>query len=408
MDLNDIDRDSGPDGVRAEFDTWKPYKNGANYENLGSGLHDNRSERANDGFSAKALVPRLKWLHEIQFIETSPYIVKNLIYEGDFGVLFGESGAGKTFFYCDLAFHIAMGREWRGLKVNKGSVLIVGLEGQRGLNNRLLAQRLHHDVADQRLSLAVWQAPLDFCTRSSKDAVEFVRTARAEFENPPLITIVDTLARAMGSGNENNPDDMGAFIKSIGYIQQELGTHVLVIHHIGKDSDRGPRGHSSLKAAADTLIEIERPKGSSVSVATVRKQKDGPEGQEFQFRLEPLQIGLDGDGDPVTSCIVCDVEDEGSIAKSRKLTPPQERALEVLRRLVVDFGEPVRSGHKVIPEGVQLVPLDLWRVECRKSGVSPNENPEAQRKAIYRAITELQAKKLAAIYEDKVWLCQAA
>ena len=71
------------------------------------------------------------------------------------------------------------------------------------------------------------------------------------------------------TGDENNPRDMAAFIRCVGFVQERTGAHVLVVHHTGKDEGRGPRCHSSLRGAADAAIEITRLKDTSVCVATV-------------------------------------------------------------------------------------------------------------------------------------------
>jgi hypothetical protein len=73
---------------------------------------------------------------------------------------------------------------------------------------------------------------------------------------PIRLVVVDTLSRAMAGGNENAPDDMSAFIRNIDRIRQETGAHVLIVHHCGKDAAKGARGHSCLRAATDTKIEL--------------------------------------------------------------------------------------------------------------------------------------------------------
>jgi hypothetical protein len=292
------------------------------------------------------------------------------------------------------------------LRVNKGGVLIVGLEGQRGLENRLLAQRMHHHLDGEDVPLAVWQAPIDFGTRNSKDAHLFAQTVLQEFDIAPSLIVIDTLARAMGGGNENGPNDMGCFIKSIGYIQEEVGSHVLVVHHIGKDAERGPRGHSSLRAAADTMVEIQRPDGAKTSVATVIKQKDGPEGAAYEFKLRSIQLGLDEDGDPVTTCIVEHINAEEVIARRRqKLSGPQQRAFDILQRLIIDHGKPTEYGHEVIPDKALSVALGQWRDECKRAGLSASESPAAQRKAVQRAMDDLVNIRVVGKYDEQVWLC---
>ena len=67
-----------------------------------------------------------------------------------------------------------------------------------------------------------------------------------------------------------------------------------------------------LFAAADTVIEVTAGVvlGVTVGVANVEKSRDGKTGEQFPFRLEIVNLGVDSDGDPVTTCVV--VATEGS------------------------------------------------------------------------------------------------
>ena len=51
-------------------------------------------------------------------------------------------------------------------------------------------------------------------------------------------------------------------------------------------------------------VEIEGSRGASDRTATIPKMKDGEGGQKFGFKLAVVQLGLDEEGDPVSSCVV--------------------------------------------------------------------------------------------------------
>ena len=101
----------------------------------------------------------------------------------------------------------------------------------------------------------------------------------------------------MAGGNENSPDDMGAYIKNCDTIRERVKTVVDSIHHKGKDNAKGMRGHSSLFAAADTVIEVER------GLATAVKQRDMDTGDAVEFDLREIELGTDEDGEPITSAV---------------------------------------------------------------------------------------------------------
>src|SRR5690606_11843821 len=99
--------------------------------------------------------------------------------------------------------------------------------------------------------------------------------------------------------------DMGKALANAQAIGLALDAFALLVHHTGKDPKLGMRGSSALFANADAVIFVEREKDSNVSVATATKSRDGdPALGRFAFGAVQVLLGLDEDGDAVTSCIV--------------------------------------------------------------------------------------------------------
>jgi hypothetical protein len=150
---------------------------------------------------------------------------------------------------------------------------------------------------------------------------------------PCRLVILDTLARAMGGGDENKGQDMGTAVASMDSVRLATGAHVLLVHHCGKNEALGARGHSSLRAAVDTEIEISRADGENISTVRVTKQRDMPTGDPMPFSLESVMLGLDRRGKPITSCVV---RHEDAIMASlpgksgRKVEVQPERLLDLL------------------------------------------------------------------------------
>ena len=63
-------------------------------------------------------------------------LLKGVLHRGQVGIVYGPSGAGKTFAVLNLSYHLAHGRDWYGHRVKQAPVLYVGLEGQGLLKNR--------------------------------------------------------------------------------------------------------------------------------------------------------------------------------------------------------------------------------------------------------------------------------
>ncbi len=157
------------------------------------------------------------------------------------------------------------------------------------------------------------------------------RIEREESRKVKLI-IIDTYARAMAGGDENSGKDTSAVVSTVDAIRAGSKAHVMVIHHCGKDEARGARGHSSLRAATDTEIEITRPDASSPSVVTVKKQRDLPLAEITCFTLARVDLGTDSRGNLITSCVV--LHDEGCEVPTRKKGRPRKAPGENLLKLL--------------------------------------------------------------------------
>src|SRR6185369_16098598 len=109
------------------------------------------------------------------------------------------------------------------------------------------------------------------------------------------------------TGNENSPEDMGRFVSSCDRLREAGECHVMVVHHCGKDTAKGARGHSSLRAATDVEGEVTKGEGG-VRVLTIRKNRDGEEGAAYAFNLETVELGENAKGRMLTTCVAAKTE----------------------------------------------------------------------------------------------------
>lgn len=276
-----------------------------------------------DGISLADMKPHL----------SDGYLVKNFIGAKTLVGIVGPSGCGKTFLTGDLAIHIASNTEWRGHRVAGGLVVYVALEGLASSENRFVAAR---DAGGFGAGLPLVLTPGPVNLRDPADVeklIAFVRAAETEHGARAAAVIIDTLSRAMAGGDENSSEDMGALIAGADRLRLATGATVVLIHHSGKDESRGARGHSSLRAALDTEVEVAKTAG--LSVATVTKQRDLPIGGRYAFTLEVVTLGHDGEGDPITTCVVRDAEapaDDGRKAPTGKNQAAMLAALQEWQR----------------------------------------------------------------------------
>jgi hypothetical protein len=337
-------------------------------------------------------------------VHATDRLVRHLIGENSLPVMFGQPGCGKSFLSLDVALHVACGWPWFGLPVMKCGVVFIPAEGQRGIVKRIAAFRKRHGLdLDAEIPFAAIPLPIDLRSEHGDTSalVLAVAQARKVFDCAVGLIVIDTLSRTFGGGNENDSADMAAFVANIDRLRTETGAAVLIVHHAGKDDARGLRGHSILKAAADTVIEVSGQDG--IRTLKVEKQKDGETGAARYFNLEIEEVGTDEDGQPITSCVVAPIpQTEGGKppAKIQKLTPEYQKALEYLADAVADHGER-RTGND-IPAGISLVTIDRWRERLTQRGLyEPGPNA---RQWFQRVRNKLIAANRIAIDGEYVWV----
>ncbi len=299
---------------------------------------------------------------------SSDDFVEGVLIAGSMSVVYGPSNVGKTFFAADLAMHVAMGWAWREREVSQMPVLYVAAEGSFGIRNRVAAFRKHYEVAEK---LPFYVIPVAVNLLNDNEAVErLINTAKVKGAG---MIVLDTLARVIAGGNENASEDMGALIANCDRIREQARAHVMLVHHTGKDEARGARGHSSLRAATDTEIEVSG--GDGVSLAKVTKQRDLEIEGEFGFGLDVVPLGVNSRGKDVTSCVV--VSSVWAV-KTRKRRPGgkvQRTVLKALTNALVDHGRTVNDSR------VRIVSEELWQKEAFKllSGESKHKSTSFRR-----------------------------
>lgn len=269
-------------------------------------------------------------VHAFSSTTALPWIVKGVLPKAGLGVVYGASGSGKSFAVLDMGMAIARGEPWRGHKVKQGRVAYIAAEGADGLRKRVAAYALHNNVELTDVPMAVLNAAPNLL--ELQDAVD-VATGVLASGGADLI-IVDTFAQTTPGANENAGEDVGKALGYCKHINALTGAMVLLIHHSGKDASKGARGWSGLRAACDAEIEVVRE--GDVRALRLTKSKDGEDGLLWGFALEVVQLGVDEDLDPITSCVVVEAAAPpiGGVA-ARKMGKNEKVVNEVLQEIAL-------------------------------------------------------------------------
>ena len=337
---------------------------------------------------------------KITLQKSRAYIVRNVLPAGGLIVIWGPPKCGKSFWTFDLVMHAALGWDYRGRRVQRGTVVYIACEGERGLGARVEAFR------QARLAEGA-EPPLFYLLPTRLDLVADVGRLIADIaatigDEPCVAIVVDTLNRSI-AGSESRDEDMSAYVKAADRLREAFQAAVIVVHHCGVNGDR-PRGHTSLTGAADAQIAVKRDDAGKI-IATVEEMKDGPEGDVIASTLAVVELDIDEDGETITSCVVEPAEAPvaGKAAKPKGLTAPAKVALGTLRKAATEAGTPAPASNH-IPKQATVVPLEIWRRYHKLGTASDGQTEEARKKEFQRARTQLQAAGAIALHDDLYWI----
>jgi hypothetical protein len=339
---------------------------------------------------------------EITLDTTPAYLVKGIVPRTGLCVFWGPPKCGKSFLVFDMMMHVALGWEYRGRKVRQGTVVYCALEGCTAFKNRVVAFRLNRlNGHPNSVPFHLMASPMSLVA----DHSEFLASLRKTLGRAaPAVIVIDTLNRSL-AGSENDDRDMANYVKAADAIRDAFACAIVIVHHCGHEGTR-PRGHSSLMGAVDAQAGVKRDALDKI-VATVELMKDGPQGEELVSKLQVVEIGLDEDGDRITSCIIEPVEGLAAARndKAAKLTKGAKIALAALHEAIGECGKvPPASNH--IPVGVKCVTRHQWREYAYRQGVSGSDEPRARQTAFQRAHEALVAARQVGVWEPHVWFTQ--
>ena len=245
-----------------------------------------------------------RFVHEMADLAPVEWLIKGVVPKAELVVLFGASGSGKTFVALDHAFAIARGVTWRGHRVKPGIVVLIAAEGGKGIAQRVQAYAQYHGINLRDVpNLRIITAAPNFL--EGEDIAEVI--AEMQSIGDVAAVIVDTVAQVTPGANENTSEDMGRVIANVRTINRATDATVYAVHHAGKDLSKGSRGWSGFKAAADAQLEVLRHESGDRELH-VEKMKDGEDGRRWAFKLEVVELGVDEDGDVVTSCVAVEAD----------------------------------------------------------------------------------------------------
>jgi hypothetical protein len=254
---------------------------------------------------------------------------------GSVAAIVGPPNVSKTTLAVRLALSVALGEDFFGLKTQRGVVAYFAPEAPRSVGLRAHAA-MQRNFPDRRAPFyLISETPaLGADLYTETDTLRMIATIRDIQSNEGeavRLSFVDTLASCL-SGGEENGTGMILIATAAKRIAAETETCVILLHHPPKGDGKGLRGHGSLAAAVDTIIELSTDEPTGIRTATLTKSRDTATGLQLHYELEVVTMAeIDQWGEPLTTVVIKAAEQEATSKIIKATGANQQRALTALR-----------------------------------------------------------------------------
>ena len=271
---------------------------------------------------------RVEVLPESQWFGEKPAPIPAALVKGIFpqigvATIGGQSGTGKSFHAihlgvrlipdCNQNFYIDKYRIKR-----HGGVLVFSLRGKASLSSRLTAAfeqafNKQLEFGDRFKLPFAWNtyAPNLF-ERGPDNLLRLVsresKRMREEFSVDLVAVFLDTMGLAACFENENMAAQVQRVVAGLSRVSDDTGALCINVDHMGKDQDAGMRGTSAKRDCVETILTCfcDRENGDKPTNHRMQlfKVRDGEEGRVIPYRLDQVDMGVDEDGERVTTAVV--------------------------------------------------------------------------------------------------------
>lgn len=250
-------------------------------------------------------------------VRAYPWRIKGILPMHDNALLMGPSRSGKTFEALDMCMHILSGRPFAGRKTIPCGIVYLAYEGATGFENRLRAYLKHHNIDPADLHSFAWltRPPNMFATEENAISLsdEILKVSES-FRLPLGLIPLDTHNAATRGSSEIKSEDINKIIANYDTVKLRTGATLMVIGHTNAAGVH--RGNEQFFNGIETAVLIERvytdakhtiekrdDDGRVVRRGKIMKQREGDDRTAWEFVLESVKIGVDEDGDDITSMV---------------------------------------------------------------------------------------------------------
>lgn len=371
LSIGGVAADDGQAGIKAAKETGLPYltppnENGVNGYDWNDYALQHGLDAVREQLDSLALLDRSQpepsllngW--DLADDATAPnFLVDGFLEEDAHGILGGASMTYKSFFALRLAHSICSGEPFMGRKIfNTGPVVYVCGEGQGAIRRRLKALKLllggnpKHPIFIEGEGISL-DNPISMAALIKK-----VRDIK------PVLVIFDTFASLAGGVDENSNSEVGQSLNLVRDTCREVGASSLVVHHFGKDAEKGFRGASAFVNNVDFAFTAKK-EGKLTASVSCFKMKDGEPFSDIYFKGHIVPLGVHSqNGEESTSLVAVYQEGFAAIEEA----PQKHRAFAALEKVWNKQRDTLANSGRLNENPVVL--FSDWKNEADAVGVT--------------------------------------
>ena len=341
-------------------------------------------------------------------IEAPDFLIEDLIEKSSINMLYGPPKSCKSLLAIDLMVSLNNSDHWLGSIIPKpADVKYLAWEDPDAIFQRAFCVGKHKPKKTGKLrgNSEVSAPPPDIFGTYFEDALKhmFLNEDDDVEDQRPAVLIIDTLSlAAAGLGDENSSTYMGKVVDKLRRIR-DLGITVIVVHHSGKDTTKGMRGHNSLLAAADNVFVFKKKANSNLITMKREACRNGPPGEVFDFEIKTEAFKSKKNDKEFLVPYLSHIKGFSDAKKENALTRPQILVLNSLQRLLKT--DPTDVGMMFgLTDGHTAVSYALMEADCIQKNISPNaKSATSSKKAVRRALDKLVEYRLVIEKDGFIW-----
>jgi hypothetical protein len=260
------------------------------------------------------------------------WIIDGWVIDDGASVWYGPAKTFKTFNVLDMALSVACGVEWRGNAVIQQPVLYLLGEGMGTFKYRVhvwLAKRSEGRQA------RFWTIPVSV-PLSTPEGLANALAAIDSLPVMPGLIVVDTLNRHFGPGDENSSQDMTKFVQSVDALRAHTRAHIAIVHHSGKDAEKGARGSSALLGAVDNEFRITRTEGTQICRIECTAARHSDEPKPMTVELVKVEVTHPETGLLMSSLLPVLREDPDRAKDGKAASKPHSKSARLVLTLLAE------------------------------------------------------------------------